>query len=79
MPHDVDGIGFAIIVASSKLSDIAVKVLLAKMMEGALISPLEHCPEAFDPVGVRLTSDILASRVIYGLVIEGHALYTVPI
>ncbi len=74
MPHDVEGIGCAVVVASRELGDVAVKVLLAEVMKGALISPREDGPEAVDPVGVGLPPHILSGTVIDRLMLEGHPL-----
>lgn len=51
--HLVFGVCLAHIVAARKLRDIAVKMLLGELVEGALIPALEHRPERLDPVDVR--------------------------
>ena len=58
--------------ARGELNDIAAKVLAAHVVAGAVIAPLEHRPEGFDPVGVGHAVHILADTVLDGLMLERH-------
>ena len=57
--------------ATRKLTDIAVYVLLADVVESAVVSPLQCGPKRLDTVGVHLIADILADAVLNSLVLEG--------
>ena len=74
MRHDIGGIGFAVIVPTGELDDVAVQMLDAEMVERALVATLEHGPKALDPIGVCLLADVLASGMVYRFVLEAaHA------
>ena len=61
------------IVPSGELVHVAVQVLFAQVVIGAMIAALEHRPERLDPVGVRHSVDIFADRVLDGFVRPGNA------
>ena len=42
-----------------ELADVAVKVLVADLVECALVGALDHGPETLDAVGVRLAANVL--------------------
>ena len=71
--HLVDGVDDSIIVATGKFADISVQVLLTHIVVGAVVAVFEHGPEAFNPVGVRLTPNILTNAVFHSLILKGHA------
>ncbi len=52
-----------------ELGNVALKMLRTQRMEGALVRPLEHGPEALDPVGVRHVTDVLPGRVLDRLMV----------
>ena len=58
--HLVNGVALAVVVPTGKLPDIAVQVLGAHVVVGAVVAPLEHGPEGLDPVRVRLIPNVLA-------------------
>ena len=64
--------------ATGELSDIAIKMLGAHLVIGALVATLEHGPEAFDAVCVRLTIHILPDAVFDGLVAECRRKAQIP-
>ena len=70
--HDVDGIGFPIIVSASELADIPIKVLFAEVVEGAVVAPLQHGSERLDPVGVRHPANVVTGGMANRLVVEGQ-------
>ena len=53
-----------------ELIDIPLKMLRADLVEGALVRPLQHRPEGFYAIRVRLIPDVLGDVVIDLLVVE---------
>ena len=50
-------------------------MLRTDLVKRAVVRPLEHCPEGFNPVGMRLISYIFADAVIDSfMVVFGHPL-----
>ncbi|MCY4240050.1 MAG: hypothetical protein OXC93_17175 [Rhodospirillaceae bacterium] len=61
--------------ATGEITDMAVAMLGAEMVEGILTTAFQHRPEGFDPVRVDNLSHIFANGIIRGFVIETfHAL-----
>ena len=61
-------------VPSRELRNVAVQMLLAQMVVGALIASLEHGPKGLHSNYMGLSSDVLANAVLHRLVVEGQAL-----
>ena len=49
--------------ASGELLHVAVQMLRAELVEGALVGAFQHRPQGFDAVGVHVTFDVLLQRV----------------
>ena len=49
---------------SGKLVDVAVQVLLADLVERALVRTLEHSPEGLNAVHVHRIPDVLCGTVV---------------
>ena len=60
--------------ATGELANVAVKVLLAHVVVGAVVAALEKRPKRLDPVGVSHPVHILANAVLHGFVLERHSL-----
>ena len=60
--------------ASGELLHVAVKVLRAQLVERAAVRPLEQGPQALDAVGMHLTLDVFAQRVLDRVVVEREGL-----
>ena len=52
--------------------NVALQVFRADLVEGALVSALQHAPEALNAVGVRHSVDVFTNAMADGLVIEGQ-------
>lgn len=64
LSHLLDGVAAADILPGGELGHVALDVLLADVVVGAVVTPLEIGPETLDSVGVDLAPDILAFGVI---------------
>ena len=67
--HLVGGVEVPCVVPALELCHVAVKVLGAHAVEDADVGPLEHRPEALDPVGGDLASGELPETVAHALVV----------
>ena len=68
-PHLLDGVGVAVVVAPGELGDIARQVLQGHAVVDAMVSPLQHGPEALQAVGVGHAVHPVAHGVLAGLVV----------
>ena len=64
--HLVDRVEIAEVMPADELPDVAVKVLLADLVERPLVRPLERRPEGFDPIRIRHAVDVLPDAVPNG-------------
>ena len=62
--HLVEGVARALVVAPGELGHVAVQVLLAHVVVGAVVSTLENRPEALDSLGVCHPVNELADAVL---------------
>jgi hypothetical protein len=61
----------AIVQTESKLLNIPIKVLCARVMIDTMQTTLQYCPDAFDAVGADSRAAILTIFVIDRIVIVG--------
>ena len=73
MRHLIDGVGAPVAVPAGEFADIAVQMLHAHMMVGAVIAALEQRPKRLDPVCVRLAVHILSNAVAHACMVKGNA------
>ena len=50
--------------STGELIHIPLQMFLGHAMIGAIITTFQQCPEAFDPIGMRHTIDILFDRML---------------
>lgn len=62
--HLVDRVHVADVVPAFELGNVAIKVLVRNVMEGAVIPALEQAPQRLDAIRVHVTPDILVRAVI---------------
>ena len=60
--------------ASGEPLHVAVQMLRAELVEGALVGAFQHRPQGFDAVGVHVTFDVLLQRVLDRVVVERQCL-----
>ena len=61
------------IVLASKLVDVPLQMLWGNLVEGSLVRPLQHGPEALNPVGMRHAVDVFGNAVLDRFVRVGDA------
>ena len=66
--HLVNRVQGTVVVATLKLDNVAVQVLLAHPVVHTLVAALHECPERFQSVRVGLFPHVFANTVIDGLV-----------
>ena len=54
---------------AGKLGDVALQMLRTDLVESPVMRPFEHGPEGFHAVRVSLPANVLADRVVDGLVV----------